>query len=419
MIKSIGKKKLLRILRDQELSPHLKLEIKHIISKYNISKKEIIDIVHEAIDFWDDLREYNNSAILESYFLKNVISDDFNNDKIREKTYQDYLQTDEYSSIEDEKKINPKQNVQQNNKNDQNDFFFDDDVEYKGLFKTKNPHGIKDHLVLGEDEYDKKRNRCLFKVCLMLALPLCITFFLGIDLMLERFDFALPKIWLLSSTLVFSVVTGILFYTILGPRDLTWPYDRVITWSYSLNTVYLCAFLMFLAIHIYIHKDSDYKKDNRFYFRTDTFEIFVSKNPENAEGHMKLAYAHMSNDNYESALSEVNMALNLDSSLDPANDLKNAIIGTFMINREAVIKFSNGMMYWFIKQNKAALSEFQESIKLYPKFATVHYYMAYIYFSERNYEKAWEHALEAQNAQYPKAKSLLMELQKYFSLPPI
>ena len=419
MIKSIGKKKLLRILRDQELSHHLKLEIKHIISKYNISKKEIIDIVHEAIDFWDDLREYNNSAILESYFLKNVISDDSDNRKTREKTYRDYLQADENTPEEDKKKSKQKKNTQQNKTNNQDDFFFDDDVAYKGLFRTKNPHGIKDHLILGEDEYDKKRNRCLFKVCLMLAFPICIIFFLGIDLMLGKLDFGLPKIWLLSSTLVFSVLTGILFYAILGPRDLTWPYDRVITWSYSLNTVYLCAFLMFLAIHIYINKDSDYKKDNRFYFRTDTFENFVSKNPEDAEGHMKLAYAHMSNDSYERALKEVNMALNLNSSLDPANDLKNAIIGTFMINREAVIKFSNGMMYFFIKQNKPALAEFQESIKLYPKFATVHYYMAYIYFSERNYEKAWKHALEAQKAQYPKAKSLLMELQKYFSLPPI
>ncbi len=416
MIKSIGKKKLLRVLRDQELSPRLKLEIKHIINRYNLSKKEIIDTVHQAIDFWDDLREYNNSAALESYFLKNLTPNDSNTAKSEEKTYRSYLQSTEQSKETKPDKTKSKKSTTQN---DDNDFFFDDDVTYTGLFKTKDPHGIKDHLILGEDEYDKKRNRCLFKVCLMLAFPICLTLFMGIDLMLGQFDFKLPLIWMMSSVLVLSVVTGILFYSILGPRDLTWPYDRVITWSYSLNTVYLCAFLMFLAIHIYINKDSDYKKDNRFYFRTDTFESFVTKNPENAEGHMKLAYAHMSNDNYEQALKEVNKALELDSSLDPANDLKNAIIGTFMINREAVIRFSNGMMYFFIKQNKAALAEFKEAIKLYPQFATVHYYMAYIYFSERNYEKAWESALKAQNAQYPKAKSLLMELQKYFSLPPI
>lgn len=428
MLSLIGKKKLIKSLKNKKLSPSLKYEIKQIIRTYKLSKKEIIDSATQAIEFWEDLREYENSSRLEKYFLghtQNQPEEEFQTfSKKGVARKGDIAGNEPEPESEPEPDEDPYANVPveeftQSLEDDDAEFSFDDDLIYVGYFNKRKLKGVKDYLVLGEDEYDIKRNRHLFFVCFMMALPVSFIFSLLGALVFDSLGFLFEKIWLVPFIVAGGFLLAYLFYTVLSPQDLIWTYDRVITMSYTLVVTYVGVILFAVAVSVFVAKSDTYVLRRNSYFKVDNYKSFVEKNPANAESRMKLAYAYMSNEDSKNALKEINEALKLAPDLEPALDLQRAIIGLYFVYKEAVIHFSNGMLYWFIEQDASALDEFKKAVDLYPKFGAAHYYIACIYYSQRDYEKSWKHALEARNAQYFRVKNLISELQKYFEFPQI
>ncbi|GEM_PF-5578823 len=428
MLALLGKKKLIKTLKNKKLSPALKYEIKQIIRTYKLNRKEIIDSATQAIEFWEELREYENSSRLEKYFLGHAATDSeeefqtfsksgiarkSNNDE-SEPQHVDFVEPDEdpysYSPVEEVKELSSEEADEAENS-------FDDDLVYVGFFTKRKLKGVKDYLVLGEDEYDIKRNRHLFFVCFMMALPVSFIFTLLGALVFDSLGFLFEKIWLVPIIFSGGFLLAYLFYTVLSPQDLVWTYDRVITMSYTLVVTYICVILFGVAVGVFVAKSDTYILRRNSYFKVDNYKTYVEKNPNSAEGRMKLAYAYMSNEDSKNALKEITEALKISPDLEPALDLQRAIIGLYFVYKEAVIHFANGMLYWFIEQDPSALEEFQKAIDIYPKFGAAHYYIACIYYSQQEYEKSWKHALEARSAQYFRVKNLINELQKYFEVP--
>ena len=270
---------------------------------------------------------------------------------------------------------------------------------------------------MGEDEYDTKRSRHLYRISFLLGLPISLFLFAGLVILLKKINMPLPfhYLWLTPLVLVAAVIFAVILYYYFEPKELTWTYERVIQWSYTLSVIYVSVIAMVFAVNYFLIKDGSVKIAKRYYFKINDFKEFAAKHPDDAQGHMKLAYAYMSNDEQKKAIDELETALSIAPDLGPAIDLHKAIIVSYTINKEAVIHFSNGMLYWFIEEDVTALSEFQEALELYPDFAEAHYYSAAIFFSQRKYDKAWQHAMAAKKAHHKRAELLLKELRNYFS----
>ncbi|MCB1195492.1 hypothetical protein KDK77_04845 [bacterium] len=419
MKKFFAQKKLLAILKTRQLSPSIKYEIKQLIRNARMDRQTIIDTVYQAIEFWDELREYENSTALEKYFLSNIKFEESSvpvpqKEEELESGSDESFEPDTHSFPDDVQRVNLVTEAA-----DENETFFDDDVYYSGLFKKTDVRRFKDYLVLGEDEYDNKRNKVLFRVCFLFSLPISVAAVFIIDVILQLFSVHLNQLYYIPVIALVAIGLAFIEYIILEPRDLTWTYDRVITYMYTLSVVYLCIILCGGVVAYTFWRGGQNNTEKKFYFRTDNFEEYVKLHPEQPEGHMKLAFAYMSNDEHKKALDEINVALTLDPNIDEAVDLERAIVGIYIINKESVIHFSNGMLYKFINQDASALAEFQESVKLYQGFGAAHFYLGVIYFSRRDYQKAWEHATRARDLEYERAKELIFELQKYFQLPPM
>lgn len=434
MIRLIGRKKLFELLKQDELNPSIKMEMRRIIRSNHLKKKDIIETVHKAVDFWDDLREYDKSAKLEKYFFGNLVFSEQSPDE-KEVTFRDEF--DDIAGDMTDADTNPKSEFEKELEDQEQqpvvtkereieeepdeEFFFDDDIVYEGFFSRAKRHQARDYLIMGEDEYDKKRNRQLFRVAFLFALPFSLITFLGILGLLKYFSIPLPfdTIWLSPLIALFALGIAFIIYLDLEPKELLWSYERVMGLSYVLTITYVCLIVMGGVIGFFLFKEGNLELGKQFYFKLDEFETYVQKYPDDPEGRMKLAYAYMSNDEHKEALSEVKTALKLDPGLGPAEDLHKAIISTYIINKEAVIHYSVGMLYWFIDQDESALNEFEEAIKLYPKFGEAHFYIASIYYNRRNYEQSWKHAIEAKRAGNERVKTLISELQRYFTMPPM
>ncbi len=434
MIRLIGRKKLFDLLKAEELNPTVKMEMRRIIRLNRLKKKDIIESVHKAVDYWDDMREYDKSAKLEKYFFGNQVFSEPAESK--EITFRDEQTVDASEDIEHELPVKSdfEKEFHEDKKNDvidyesheetgkgDEDFFFDDDVVYEGFFSRAKRHEARDYLIMGEDEYDAKRNRNLFKVAFLIGLPFSLIIYYGILGLLKYFSVSLPfdTMWLTPLIGLFALSIAFFIYLDLEPKELLWSYERVMGLTYILSITYACVIVMGGVILFFMFKQNDLNFEKRFYFKLDEFEAYAERYPHDAEGRMKLAYAYMSNDDHQKALNEVKIALKLAPGLAAAEDLYKAIINTYIINKEAVIHFSTGMLYWFIDQDESAMSAFRDAIKLYPRFGEAHYYIASIYYNRRNYDNAWKHAVEAKRAGNERISSLIHELQRYFTMPPI
>ncbi len=434
MIRLLGRKKLFDLLKAEGLTPAVKMEMRRIIRTSHLKKKDIIESVHKAVDYWDDMREYDKSAKLERYFFGNQVFSEPNEEKevtFREE-YSDMVGTDlddeppaksdfEKEFHEDKSSVIVSDADEEDEELDEEEFFFDDDIVYEGFFSRAKRHEARDYLIMGEDEYDAKRNRNLFKVAFLIGLPFSVVVYFAVLGLIQYFSIPLPfdTIWLSPLIGLFALAIAFFIYIDLEPKELLWSYERVMGLSYMLTITYGCVILMGGVIAFYLFKDNEFNLDKRFYFKLDEFEAQVEQFPFDAEARMRLAYAYMSNDDQQKALDEIKHALKIAPDLAAAEDLYKAIISTYIINKEAVIHFSNGMLYWFIEQDESAMSEFEEAVKLYPKFGEAHYYIASIYYNKRNYDTAWKHAVEAKRAGNERVATLIDELQRYFTMPPM
>ena len=439
MFRFLGRKKLYNILTSREISPELRLVIKSVIHRHRLDKKDVMEVAYKAIDYWEDLREYDNSTKLEKYFFRNIPGSSAVPEKQHmelEGTFVEEMELDDKKSKKEKKaklsslKATPsfRQKLKEAKKkeishplpetdDDDEDFFFDDDVVYKGLFSRKKAKGVKDYLIMGEDEYDSKRSKHLYRISFMLGLPVSIALFGMLVFFLQQIRLPLPVhfLWLTPLVIVLGCIFAVFFYYYFEPKELTWTYERVIQLSYVLSIVYISVIAMAFAVNYYLIKDGSVQIAKRYYFKINDFQEFVQKHPDDPEGHMKLAYALMSNDEQKQALDQLRIALRIAPDLGPAVDLHKAIISSYTLNKESVIHFSNGMLYWFIEEDVTALAEFQEALELNPNFAEAHYYTAAIFFNQRRYDKAWKHANAAKKAQHERAELLIRELRNYFS----